>query len=191
MAFTIGDVEELTGLVVTAWNTGLDRDWSAPAGGLTWSCLQTADHTVDTVLAPAIFLASRKLDGYPANGMGTPGPDATPAVLIEALATSTRLLAGVVRTAEPDARAVIWRRPQLEVRGPADFPPRAGLELILHAYDVCQGLSVRFEPPSDLCARLREHTRDWPMWASPGWSPPTDDPDPWRNLLQASGRYPR
>ncbi|MCP2326628.1 hypothetical protein HDA40_005135 [Hamadaea flava] len=188
MAFTIDDVEELTGLVVAAWRTGLDRDWSAPAGRLTWSCLRTADHTVDTVLAPAIFLASRKLDGYPAYGVSTPGADAAPAVLIEALATSARILAGVVRTAEAGARAVIWRRPEVEVRGPADFPPRAGLELILHAHDVCQGLGVPFKPPDGLCERLRAHTRDWPIWASPGWSSPTDAPDAWRDLLRASGR---
>ncbi|MER7247812.1 hypothetical protein [Kribbella sp. NPDC000426] len=70
----------------------------------------------------------------------------------------------------------------------ADFPPRAGLELILHGYDVCQGLGVPFAPPADLCARLREHTRDWPMWTSPGWSSLTEDADAWTDLLRASGR---
>ncbi|NUR72702.1 MAG: hypothetical protein HOU81_17945 [Hamadaea sp.] len=188
MAFTLGDLEELTGFVIAAWRTGLDRDWSAPAGTLTWSCLRTADHTVDTVLAPAIFLASRKLDGYPAYGISTPGPDASPSVLIEALATATRILTAVVRAAESDVRAVIWRRPQVEIRGPMDFPPRAGLELILHAYDICRGLGVPFEPPAELCERLRAHTRDWPMWASPGWSALSSEPNAWRDLLLASGR---
>ena len=188
MAFTVDDLRQLSDLTVSAWQDGIDHDWSAPAGGLTWNCLQTADHTVDTVIAPAVFLASRKLDDYPAYGIGTPGPDASPSVLVEALQTATRILVAVVREAGPDARAVIWRRPHLETRGPSDFPPRAGLELILHAYDVCQGLGVPFEPPTELCERLRDHTRDWPMWASTGWSPPTDDADAWDDLLRSSGR---
>ncbi|TCC10274.1 hypothetical protein [Kribbella soli] len=190
MAFTVDDLRQLSDLTVSAWQDGIDRDWSAPAGGLTWNCLTTADHTVDTVIAPAVFLASRKLDSYPAYGIGTPGPDASPSVLVEALQTATRILVAVVREAGPDARAVIWRRPHVEIRGPADFPPRAGLELIFHAYDVCLGLGVPFDPPTDLCERLREHTRDWPMWTSPGWSSPTDDPDAWADLIRSSGRQP-
>lgn len=188
MAFTVDDLRQLTDLTVSAWRSAADRDWSVPAGSLTWTCADTAGHTVDTVLAPAIFLASRRVDDYPSYGISTPGPDAAPAVLIEALQTAARILVAVVADASPDVRAVIWRRPRVEVRGPADFLPRAGLELILHAYDVCQGLGVPFTPPHDLCARLREHTRDWPMWASPGWSPPTDDPAAWTDLLRASGR---
>jgi hypothetical protein len=188
MAFTVDDLRLLTDLTVSAWQDGVDRDWSARAGGLTWSCLRTADHTVDTVLAPAVFLASEQLDGYPAYGISTPGPDAAAPVLIDALRTATRILVAVVRDAAPDTRAVIWRRPRIETRGPADFPPRAGLELILHAYDVCQGLGVPFDPPAELCERLREHTRDWPMWASPGWSSPTDSADAWSDLLRCSGR---
>jgi hypothetical protein len=188
MAFTVDDLQRLSDLTVSAWQDGLNRDWSARAGSLTWTCVRTADHTVDTVLAPAVFLASRKLDDYPSYGISTPGPDAAPAVLVEALQTATRILTAVVGDATAEVRAVIWRRPRVETRGPADFPPRAGLELILHGYDVCQGLGVPFTPPADLCARLREHTRDWPMWASPGWSPPTNTPDAWTDLLRASGR---
>ena len=51
--------------------------------------------------------------------------------------------------------------------------PRGGLELALHGHDVCAGLGVPFDPPTDLCERLRAHTQDWPHWSSPGWSPLT------------------
>ncbi|NUT36374.1 MAG: hypothetical protein HOV79_25235 [Hamadaea sp.] len=188
MAFTVGDLRELTAVVAEAWLRGADRDWDAAAGSLTWSCRRTADHAVDTVLAPAIFLASRKRDGYPSYGVSTPGPDASPVELVEALFTATRIHCAVVEAAGPHVRAVLWRRPRLEVRGAADFPPRAGLELILHAHDVCRGLGVAFRPPVGLCERLREHTRDWPMWDSPGWSAPAMTGDPWPDLLRASGR---
>jgi hypothetical protein len=64
--------------------------------------------------------------------------------------------------------------------------PRAGLELILHAHDVCAGLDVPFEPPPNLCERLREHTREWPMWQF--WNELGRTDDPWGDLLEASGR---
>ena len=188
MIFTGEDLEELTRLVAGTWRSGADRDWSVPAGTVEWSCTKTADHAVDTVFAPALFLASRKLDGYPGYGIQTPGPDAAPALLIEALETASRVLVAVVGAAEPDARAVIWRRPQIETRGPEDFVPRGALELILHAHDVCIGLGVAFDPPADLCERLRQHTRSWPHWQSPGWSPLTMVGDAWTDLLRASGR---
>ncbi|MCI0687816.1 MAG: hypothetical protein L0Y54_11350 [Sporichthyaceae bacterium] len=78
MTFTCANLEELTGLVVAAWRAGLDRDWSAPAGTLEWSCRRTADHTVDTIFAPAIFLASRKVDAYPDYGFATLDPTPVP-----------------------------------------------------------------------------------------------------------------
>lgn len=189
--FTCEDLDVLTGLVADAWRSGADRDWSVPAGTLEWSCGKTADHAVDTVFAPAIFLASRRLDGYPEYGISTPGPGAPPALLIEALETAARVLSAVVKSAEPDVRAVIWRRPRIETRGPADFVPRGALELILHAHDVCAGLGVDFSPPEDLCERLRHHTRSWPQWNSPGWAPLEMTGVAWSDLLRASGRYRR
>ena len=143
---------------------------------------------VDTVLAPALFLASRRTDGYPDLGWETTmGADATPARLAEGLRTASRLLAGVVTAAEPEVRAVIWRRPRIETRPPEDFVPRAALELILHGHDVCAGLEVPFEPPAGLCERLREHTRSWPMWSF--WDTLGATDDPWGDLLRASGRH--
>jgi hypothetical protein len=162
-----------------------------PAGTLDWSCTKTADHAVDTVLAPAIFLASRKQDEYPDFGwQHLMGPAARPEQLVEGLQTATRILTAVIAAAPPGTKAVIRRRPAVQTAGPEDFAPRAGLELILHAHDVCSGLDIDFEPAADLCARLREHTRDWPAWgvSQPRWGelPRTDDP--WGDLLQASGR---
>jgi hypothetical protein len=191
MTFSCEDLEELTSVVAEAWLSAVDRDWAVPAGTLEWSCTQTADHAVDTVLAPAFFLASRKLDGYPAFEPFTLGAQPGANALVEGLQTATRILIAVVNSAEPDARAVIWYRPAVEIRGPVDFVPRGALELILHAQDVCAGLDIAFDPPESLCERLCEHTRTWPMWGLPGWTEPGRTENPWVDLLRASGRHPQ
>ena len=192
MTFSCEDLEQLTELVAAGWRSAADRDWSASAGTLDWSCTKTADHAVDTVLAPAFFLASRNQETP--GGVGwelfTMGPDAQPEHLAAGLETATRVLTAVVLAAGPDVRAAIWRRPRVETRGPADFVPRGALELILHAHDVATGLGIRFEPTTELCDRLREHTQSWPHWSSPGWSPLTMTGDAWPDLLQGSGRNP-
>jgi hypothetical protein len=186
--FTVDDLLELTDLVATAWDSASDHDWTVPAGTVEWSCLATADHAVDCVYAPTFFLASRRTDRYPEFGASmTLGDAATPARLVESLWIATRLLAGVVRDAAPETRAVIFRRPSVIVGAPADFVPRGALELGLHAHDVCAGLGVPFEPTAPLAHRLREHTRPWPMWTLV-WKPLGTTDDPWRDLLTASGR---
>jgi hypothetical protein len=185
--FTVEDLHELGALVSGAWTSAADRDWSVPAGTLDWTCLATADHAVDCVYAPAFGLASRRTDRYPDLGLQVLGERATPARLVESLGVATRVLAAVVGDADPDVRAVIFRRPDVTLGAPADFVPRAAVELILHAHDVCVGLGVAFEPPAPLARRLREHTRPWPMWTVVWHGLGTTD-DPWGDLLAGSGR---
>ena len=178
-------MDALTTLVSNAWAQGADGDWSVPAGTLEWSCRRTAEHAIDTVIAPALFLASENVDRYPPGELSFDG-EPTPEQLIEGLRAASRILAAVVTVTDPDVRAIIWYRPAPETRPREDFVPRAGLELILHAHDVCAGLSVPFEPPPELCERLREHTREWPMWQL--WNELDRTDDPWGDLLNASGR---
>jgi hypothetical protein len=187
--FTADDLYELSALVVTTWRSAAHRDWSVAAGALDWSCTRTADHAVDCVYGPAFFLASRREDGYPEVGDDmTLGDAATPSALVASLEIATRVLVAVVNDAPADARAAIFQRPSVITGAPADFLPRGGMELILHAHDVSAGLAMPFEPGADLCHRLREHTRPWPMWgvAWNGALQHTDDP--WADLLRASGR---
>jgi hypothetical protein len=186
--FTVEDLYVLSDLVAATWTAAAGEDWSAPAGTVEWSCTRTADHAVDCVYAPAFFLASRKVDGYPQVGLDlTLGPEANPTLLVESLRIATRLLAAVVNEANSEVRAVIFRRPQVLTGAPHDFVPRGAMELILHAHDVSQGLHVAFEPPDDLCYRLREHTRPWPMWTV-AWHGLGSSHDPWSDLLAGSGR---
>ena len=186
--FTVDDLFALVELVSAGWLGAADCDWSAPAATVEWSCLATADHAVDCVYAPAMFLASRRVDAYPEVGLNVMlGADATPARLVESLRIAAQFVSGVVHDAPDDVRAVIFRRPSILVGEPPDFVPRAAVELMLHAHDIAAGLGIEFEPPPDLCRRLREHTRPWPMWGI-YWKPLGDSDDPWGDLLTASGR---
>jgi len=186
--FTTRDLSVLSSYVATVWRDAADLDWSVQAGTVEWSCLRTADHAVDCVWAPALFLASRRQDRYPDLGADMAlGPEANPARLVESLETATRVLCAVINDATPDVRAVIFRRPEIVVAPPPDFAPRGAMELILHAHDVCSGLGVTFDPDPELCHRLREHTRPWPMW-NVAWNGLAHTDDPWRDLLTSSGR---
>jgi hypothetical protein len=187
MTFTCDDLDALVAAVAASWTAGAGRDWSVPAGTLEWTCAATADHAVDTVLAPAFFLASRKQDGYPPGEPFTVGDDPTAAQLVEALVTAARILRAVVETTPDDVTATIWPG---EVRGRADFVPRAGLELALHAHDVCACLVIPFDPPREAIDHLRAHVAEWPFWSFAGWSPLTMSGDPWADLLRATGRNP-
>jgi hypothetical protein len=92
-------------------------------------------------------------------------------------------LSAVVRDTPPETKAILFQRP-VTLGSPDDFTPRAALELILHAHDVCSGLRVPFDPPEDLCARLRDHTREWPFWPTAV----VTTTDAWSDLLRSSGR---
>ena len=182
-AFTPGDFADLSAVVLDAWGSAAARDWSVPAGTLEWTCWTTADHTIDCVFSYALFLASRRQDSYPPFTELHALPGASPADLVEGLRAVCTMLTAVVTIAEPGARAVIWMRNGGATAPAGDFPARGGHELILHAHDVCTGLGVPFDPPRDLCQRLRDHTRDWPM------GPPIAmTADPWSDLLEGSGR---
>ncbi len=181
--FTAEDLRALGDYVIERWTAGIDRDWSAPAGTLEWSCGYTADHVVDCVFSYALFLASGKQDDYPNFGEVHALPGAGPADFIEGLRAMTTMLWSVIVTADPDTTAVIRRTPSVAVGRPIDFAGRGGLELILHADDVCSGLGVAFDPPAEMCQRLLRSTSDSP------WNHATElTGDAWSDLLARSGR---
>ena len=85
-------------------------------------------------------------------------------------------------TAPSDARANIFGG--LPDTGDAnDFAARGGLEMMLHAHDVCSGLGTVLDPPRDEIQRLLDHTSSWP-----GNTLYTPTGDPWGDLLRRSGR---
>jgi hypothetical protein len=181
--FTVDDFRSLTSIVDHALRAGVDRNWSVPAGTLDWSCWTTLDHTVDCVFSYALFLASRRQTAYPRLGELHAPPEATPADLVENLGAATTMLEAVIRAAPPATRAILRRYPEVTLGTPDDFAARGGLEMILHTHDICRGLDVVFDPPDDLCQRLRDHTDPWP-----GHAQGQATSDPWLDLLERSGR---
>ncbi len=186
--FTVDDFTRLSAIVIGAWASAVDRDWSVPAGAperpMDWTCLHTADHTIDCVFSYALFLASGNQQHYPRFDELRALPEAGPADMVEGLRAVSVMLASVITTADPASRSIIVQRPQPRTAPPSDFAARGGLELILHAYDVCSGLGVSFDPPADLCERL------WATTTKPEWRQPehTATGDAWSDLLERSGR---
>ena len=179
------DLRAFGDLVLDAWSTGLDRDWSVPAGTLEWSCFRTADHTVDCVQSYAFLLASGRQDSYPPFNEMHALDGATPSDLLDGLRGAVTMLWAVVVTAGSDTRAILRRRPAVEGGAPPDFAARGSLEMVLHAHDVCAGLGITFDPPSQCCRRLRDHTSGWPHART---VESTDDA--WSDILRRSGRTP-
>jgi hypothetical protein len=189
-SFTAEDLRALGRIVADTWRAGLDRDWSVPAGTLDWSCWATADHVVDCVFSYALLLASRREDAYPPFDLLRALPEATPADLVNGLEAVTTMLLAVIETADPAARAVLSSYPTVETGSPQDFAPRGAHEMIVHTHDICSGLDVPFDPPQDLCRRLRDHTSEWPdvvTFERPVEPRPTTD-DAWSDLLERAGR---
>ena len=130
--FSVEDLLTLTDVVADAWSRGAERDWSAPAGTLEWTCAATADHTYDATLAIGMFLASRRQDDYPDLAEFTVGPDPRPDQFVDAIRVAGRLVAGISSITPPDVEAIIHHNPAKTARR-EDFPPRAALEMVLTA----------------------------------------------------------
>ncbi len=131
-----------------ALDPAVDQDWGVPAGTLTWSCWQTATHVAHDLLAYAGQLAVRPPDAYLPYDLvvraGTPPRDVL--VVVSACAA---LLSNALRTADPGTRAWHW--------GPTDPSGFAALgvnEIVVHGYDIAQGLGLRWQPPADLCTSV-------------------------------------
>ena len=89
----------------------------------------------------------------------TAGPNPTVRQLVESVRWMCRFVVDVVGGATPDVRAVSFAGSEPLRAAPAQFVPRAGLDLILHAHDVCAGLGLPCEPDADIAERVRHSTR--------------------------------
>ena len=151
----------------------LDRDWSARAGDLDWSCRRTLDHVVDTVLLYAAFLATRSQGrlAFPRDG----DPNRTVAELLATVETTAAILAEVARAAPPDARA-------FHPAGMGDAPGFLAMaceEILVHTDDIATGLGLTFRPADEgLIDRVAR--RIFP------WAPA--DAEPWDALRWGAGR---
>ncbi|MEU9142750.1 maleylpyruvate isomerase N-terminal domain-containing protein [Streptomyces sp. NPDC048349] len=140
------DVERAAAAAVAALGPHGGLDWGVPAGSLEWSCWTTAAHMAHDLTAYAAQVASRARSNYlPLDLRVRPGTP--PAEVLTVVSASARLLSTAISAADPEDRAWHW--------GPCDpggFAAMGVAELLLHTYDIAQGLDLPWLPPSDLAA---------------------------------------
>jgi len=184
---TAEDVRQAVRLAVAALREGIAANWDAPAGSLEWSCWDTVEPLSDDLFTYAAqlgpekpplttgvpFTYTRRQPGGPENAIFT-DPESGPTGLLQVLDVGGALLAAMVDTTPPSARA--WH--PFGVSDPEGFAAMGVVETLVHMHDVAEGLGLPWVPPSGLCARvLKRLFRDVAM-----------DAEPWPALLWATGR---
>ncbi|WP_030489786.1 maleylpyruvate isomerase N-terminal domain-containing protein [Micromonospora chokoriensis] len=139
-----------------------ERDWSVPAGTLTWSCWTTAAHVAHDLLAYAGQVAASPDDAYLPYDLRV-DLDASPARVLTVVRACAGLLAAAVDAASPHARA--WHFGPCD---PAGFAAMGVAETLLHTHDITLGLGVPWQPPQRLSALvLRRLFPDAPAGPAP------------------------
>ena len=170
MAVAPEDLHACASTVVTALAPVAAADWSVPAGDLEWDCRRTLDHVPDALLLYAAHLAARASSGLPAVRDGDVA--ATPRRLLRVLDTAAAILAEVVATAPPDARAFH----PAGMADPEGFCAMGCDEILVHGWDLGRGLGVEVRPSEELAGRIV--ARLFPWVPAGGWE----------TLLWANGR---
>lgn len=171
---TPGDLRAAVRCLRETLDPALDRDWSVPAGSLVMSCRDTLDHTATGLAYYAGQLATRT----PVRRVPIRDREDThtAAELAEITETAAITLAVVAEATPPDARA--YHR--LGMADAEAFLAMACVEILIHAWDVAQGLGLPMEPPADIAPKL---LRRLYRLAPTGH-------DAWQTFLYASGRIP-
>ena len=150
-----------------------DGDWSALAGSLEWSCRTTLDH----MITGTVFYSGQVANEAPARRPAIRKADADASVddLIVTQDSVGHIFASVLRAAPAGMRA-------FHPAGMADVSGYAAMscvEILVHTFDIAQGLGIAFNPPVELCERVGRRLFPW-----------IDDmsPDAWATLLWATGR---
>ncbi|MFK4112282.1 GNAT family N-acetyltransferase [Streptomyces sp. NPDC002176] len=161
---------------VTTLRAAVDRDWtSVRAGSLDWDCHVTALHVAECLLAYAGNLAGHARDAYVPfemrleDGTGNDG-------LLHVLETTGALLAAAVNTAAPGDRA--FHPYPFRSADREGFAAMGVAEVLLHTYDLAQGLGLAYTPAESLADAVL-------TWIFPHVQP---GPEAWPTLLWATGR---
>jgi hypothetical protein len=180
---TADDVDLSVCLAIEAL-TAAPSSWDKPAGDLTWTCWETAEHVADDLFFYATQLA-RPTPGYvpfagesrraggPVNSVHADRA-AGPAGLLEVVDACGALLSAMVRAAPPHTRSYHI----FGLADPEGFAAMGVVEVLVHTHDMAAGLGVPWQPPDDLCERTRARL-------FPDVSPADSG---WQTLLWATGR---
>ncbi|MEU5959194.1 GNAT family N-acetyltransferase [Streptomyces sp. NPDC047525] len=158
--------------------TAVGLDWSVKAGGLDWSCLETAEHIACDLVSYAGQLTGRATDGWVPFEISL-DEGSGPKDAISVIESTGGLLSAVLRTTPPGVRGY-----HPYPSGSADavgFAAMGVTEVLLHTYDIAQALGVDAEPPAALCEAAL-------AWLFPEVTPARAPGDQWATLLWATGR---
>ncbi len=122
-----------------------DADWQARAGSLDWTCWTTAAHVAHDLASYAGQLAGRATDGYLRFDVVI-APEASPREVLAVVSACGRFLSDAVAGA--GAGPVAWHWGMSDAEG---FAAMGVAELLVHTYDITQGLGVAWRPPEPLC----------------------------------------
>lgn len=182
---TAADVTAVVAAAVTTLAPAADRDWTVPAGDLTWNCWETVEHVADDLFFYAgqlgvdgvpRYLPVRAEPNYPGGEPNSIRVDPAEGLdgLLMVLTSMGALLAAMVTVAPASARAH-------HGFGFADGEASAAmgvLETLVHVRDVATAFDLTWQPEQDVCARvLARLMADVER---------TDDA--WADLLWATGR---
>jgi hypothetical protein len=184
---TPGDLDVVVAAAALFVRAGAELDWSVPAGEVSWSCWETADHMADDLFAYAVQLAPappgyasyapiawrRLRDGGPAQTIITE-PESGVAGMAHVLEACGALLSAMVRVSPPGARG--WH--PSGVSDAEGFAAMGILEVMVHCHDLSLGLGLPWEPDEAITARvLARLFHDVPTGVTP-----------WAALLWCTGR---
>jgi len=122
-------------------------DWTARAGDLAWTCLDTGAHVADDLFSYASQVLAQPVDGYlPIEARLE--KRAAPDTLLQCVVMCGQMLRLAVKDTPMTARA--WH--PYGTADPDGFAAMGVVEVLVHTYDISQGLGVSWRPPPALCA---------------------------------------
>jgi hypothetical protein len=138
-------VEEAVAAMAAVLTPQVEADWRVPAGSLEWSCWETAAHVAHDLLAYAGQVAARATAAYlPFDHVIA--TDAAPREVLRVVSACGQLLSSAVANAS--AGPVAWHWGMSDAAG---FAAMGVAEVLVHTYDITQGLGVAWLPPEPLC----------------------------------------
>lgn len=147
-----------------ALTPALQDNWSVCAGDLEWDCRRTLNHIDDALLNYNRHFGSRATRRLPV--LREQFPYTPLGDLLDQTVALAATLAEVVKAAPPGARG-------FHGLGRADasgFIAMGCTEILIHTYDIAQGLRRAFTPPEELCGRVARRLFPWAPTDVDGWS---------------------
>lgn len=137
---------ESTAEMERALDSSLGADWNRLAGDVDWSCRQTGEHVAECSFSYALQVLAKSLDDYLPIEVKVLD-EATPAGLLRSIVMCGEVLRLAVASASEDARA--WHPYGISDR--EGFAAMGIVEVLVHTYDIAQGLDINWAPPDELC----------------------------------------